>query len=453
MMTRDGWKLLAVSAALLGGCDDPPAPDAPEALGVLDAGASVDAGTERPDGSLAEPARVGPAYAALSSDWTATSISILDAEGKVIADDYVHSGSTRAGLVAALSGDVELPKHSGEPGILVLLDRFKTDVVTRIRLSDGVVLGQVKTHTPPDGTTQSSFSSNPQDYVRTDEQSAWITRSEPNLDPGAPELDRGNDLLRIDPRTMERTGDRIDLSSLDSKTTAAGSSAEVRLVARPTRIVRVGGTLVVGISRTAFDFSVVGPGAVALVDLATKRVTPLELPGLKGCTEVDTVPNDVDTVLVSCSGDRAGNPRESAGFVLLGIEAGGAKVETVWRAASDPSPQPFTFPAVSLGGTSVLATANDYSGTQPDVLAVIDLATGAKTEIASVAPGVGRFGIPAFDAATGTLLVPDASLDEKKRPIAGVRRFRREASGAFTALETTRVATSTGMPVHYVYPL
>jgi hypothetical protein len=445
------WTCLGCAVALVA-CDEPPQADAPglptfpmddvpvsEDAGQL---ATIDSGT---------PRRSGPVYAVINSDWTSSAISLLDVDGKVLADNYLNSGSRPAGLVTVLSGDVELPKRSGEHGVLVILDRFRTDVVTRIRVSDGALLGQVKTHTPPEQSTTSSYSSNPHDYLYIDAETAYVTRSEPNIDSNAPAIDRGDDLLRINPTTMQRTGERIDLGALAQK--VVGPSGEVTAYARPSRMVRLGRTVVVGIGRSAFDFTAVGDGVVALVDLDSKVVTGFPIPGLKNCTDVEAVPNDDDTLLVSCGGDWMTDIKATAGIALVGIANGTAQIEQIWRAKDDATMVPLTSSTVSLGGTLVGAAANDYAGSGADVYAVLDLATGSKTTITSITPGKGVFGTPTFDAASGLLLLPDASMDRDKRPTAGLRRFRRSPDGSFTELGLVKVATSTDMPVRHVFAL
>lgn len=402
-------------------------------------------------------ARPGPVFAVINSDWTATAISLLDAKGDVIADNYLHSGSTQAGLVTTLSGDVTLPTRSGDPGVLVVIDRYKTDVITRIRLADGKVLGQVKTHTPPTQTTEHAYSSNPHDYVRIDEHTAWVSRFEPNLDPKVAELDRGNDLLRIDPSTMTRTGERIDLSVFDavgSRTDPdTGKTQRVRIYARPSALVRLGDMLVVGLARIAFDFSAVGTGMVALVDLKTRRVEGVTLEGLTGCGEVTYVPDDPDRVVVSCRGFYADpDPRMGAGIVLLEVRDGLARVKAMWRAKDHPD-APLFGRAVALGKTEVAVVANDFTGTLPDVLGVLDLTTGAYSVLAEHRPGRGSFGSLHFDAASGLLLVPDASLDKNGKPKGGLRRFVREADGTFVERSMVRVAEETAMPARHVFGL
>jgi hypothetical protein len=406
------------------------------------------------------------AYGAVSSDFTASAVSILGPDGELVADDYIDSGSTSSGLVTVLSGDVALPTLSGENGTLVLLDRFKTDVITRIRLSTGEVLGQVKTHTPPPEHSQHTYSSNPHDYVYIDPTTAWISRHEPNLDPGVPAIDRGTDLLRINPSTMERTNERIDLSSFNGKATRVNldtmKEEEVDVYARPSSIVRVGNTLVVGLARLAFDFSADGTGAVAAVDLTTKQVTGLELEGLTNCDILVPVPGAQDRVIVSCTGSALGDTRATAGLVELSVANGKATVARSWKAQDHASDPISVSNPISLGGARVAAVAVGSAGfpasdgapaveATPDVLAIVDLDTG-KQETLFEAEGSYVLGIGAFDAKSGLLLVPDASLDKDMRPSAGVHRFKAQGN-ALSELPIVQVATGTGLPVRQIAPL
>jgi len=404
----------------------------------------------------AKVTREGPQYAVVSSDWSASSVSLLDLAGKVVADDYVHSGSTESGLVTTISGDVDLPTQSGEQGVLVLIDRFKSDVITRIRLSDGEVLGQLKTHTPAEQDTTSAFSSNPQDYVRIDEHTAWVTRSQTNLDPSAQEIDRGDDLLRIDPSSMERTDERIDLSALRGRATRTdpqtGQDEEVELYAQPTRMARAGDTLIVGLGLAAYDFSAVGPGTVAVIDLESRKVEALELEGLKGCTRVSPVPGTTDRVLVGCSGDYS-QPGESEGVAIVRVSGGNASIEKSWKLSDHADGPALSGSFAALDASTITAAANSFVGAEADsVFGVVDLDSGAFTELLSIPAGGGTFGIPLFDADTQKLFVPDARLDSDMRPTAGVHIFDRDAEGLHEA-ELVKVAQDTALPARYVYPL
>lgn len=87
------------------------------------------------------------------------------------------------------------------------------------------------------------------------------------------------------------------------------------------------------------------------------------------------------------------------------------------------------------------------------MFAVLDLATGKKSELVAQTPGTGRFGRAAFDIDSKILLVPDSSVDGNKKPTSGIRRFQQHADGSFTELEVTKVSVSTDMPARGVWPL
>jgi hypothetical protein len=423
------------------GCD----PSTPEIDGLGARDAQADAG------DLDQPL----GYAVVASDYSGSSITLLDADGELLQQRFVHSGSTSAGLVTALSGDVVLPLRSGERGVLTLIDRFRTDVITRIELSSGKVLGQLKTHAPSTDRQRSSYSSNPQDYVLIDDHSAWVSRYEPNLAAEPVDPDQGLDLLHIDPTRFVRTDERIDFSrfSEDGERTNpnTGEVDTVRVHARPAGMVRVGEQLVVGVTTNSATFDAAGRGLVARVDLQRREVAEvLELEGLTSCGSVAPVPRDDTRVAVSCSGFERGVPRDSAGFVMLRVTDSGLELEHVWRAREHPDAALTRYAMVPLSATEVAAVATGEvgaffarDGDVRDKLFRVDLVTGAQEEIFEAA-GPYVLGGGAFDADRGLLLVPDASVDDLGRPTAGVRRFQRHEGGSFEALATA--------PVHDVLP-
>ena len=397
----------------------------------------------------------GLEFAVISSDWSATSVSLLGLDGALLADDYLTSGSKESGLVTALSGDVELPTRSGEQGVLVLIDRYKTDVITRVRISDGTILGQVKTHTPPTQATRNAYTSNPHDYLRIDDSTAWVTRNQPNLDPSIPDIDKGNDLLRIDPAKMERSTERIDLSSLNTRGTRkdpdTGADEEVDVFARPSRMTRVGNTLIVGLGRSAFDFTAFGSGMVAIVDLDTKSVEGLPIEGLSGCTSVKPIPDNNTDVLVGCGGQYK-KERETAGVAVVHVADGKATISNSWRAVDHADQPALSTGFVALSDTLIVAVSNKYAGSEPSVFGTLSLETGLFTELLAIPAGTGSFGTAHFDDETGLLLVPDASVDGDKRPTAGVHRLEQSSTG-FERVGMTRVSASTAMPARHVLRL
>ncbi len=180
-------------------------------------GAGGSAGSGGAAGSPAlDPLSVTPRYAVLSSDFSSSSIAMLDADFVPIDESWISSGTTYPGLVATLSGDVVLPNRQAGDGTVAVIDRFFTDVVTRFFVPSGNLNGQLRTQ---GDIGDSGFSSNPQDLIFVDSDSAWVPRYESNLNPDAIPENQGNDLLEVNPSDMSATGDRIDLSSLDTTAT------------------------------------------------------------------------------------------------------------------------------------------------------------------------------------------------------------------------------------------
>ena len=57
--------------------------------------------------SALDPLDAMPRYAVVSSDYSSSSIAMLDEDFEVIDESWLNSGTTYPGLVATLSGDVE----------------------------------------------------------------------------------------------------------------------------------------------------------------------------------------------------------------------------------------------------------------------------------------------------------------------------------------------------------
>lgn len=390
-------------------------------------------------------------YAVLSGDYTVVSIGALHPDGTLRERVIIHSGSAPTGLVTALSGDVVLASSDAEPGVLTLLDRFRTDVVTRLDLATGKVLGQVKTHTPNAESREDAYSSNPHAYVFVDDATAWVTRYEPNLAVAEDHVDRGADLFRIDPSAFARSGDRIDFSRWNSEGTRenpdTGAREGVTIYARPSGLARVGGYVAVGIEAMSRGFDAAGAGMVALVDLEAQRVAHmLELEGLTSCGDVNEVPGDGTRVAVGCTGFYRGVQRDGAGLAMLRLDGERLEVEHLWRAKDHPDEALAIYGVSALSATELVATAaggveHDEGGAplQPnDKLFAIDLERGALREIFEAGMSF-VIGSPAFDASTGLLLVPDATTDGRGRPAAGIRRFERGDDGRFEELPITKV--------------
>lgn len=357
-----------------------------------------------------------PAFAVVSSDYSSTAIAMLDSEGDALDAEWFTSADALAGLVAALGGDVALPT-TPEAAHLVVLDRFRVDVITRVGIPGGELVGQLRTH----GTSAvAGFSSNPQDYLALASDRAWITRFGQNPDAAADASEAGTDVIEIDPTTMARTGAHVDLSSFGT------TSGETEVLARPSRMLRLGDYVAVGLGLLSADFSASADGVVVLVDPTDASLTSLTLTGLRNCGTVVPVPEDDTRALVACSGHSgtfdAAEVRASAGVVVVRLNGAALEEEARWEAGADTSA------AVAVNGIAAISADEFVAAEYGDFIAPTDdgvyrvvISTGVQTQLAT-ADGQYQVGTMAFDAASGLLLVPDAS--------EGLRRFTLTESSA-----------------------
>jgi hypothetical protein len=395
-----------------------------------------------------EPLDATPRYAVVSTDFSSSSIAMLDEDFAVIEESWLNSGTTYPGLVATLSGDVVLPNRQAGDGTFAVIDRFMTDVVTRFFVPSGNLNGQVRTH---GDVSESGFSSNPQDFIFVDEDSAWAPRYESNLNPSAPPENRGNDLIEINPTDMSPTGARIDLSSLNTTGNVMTSDGlvEVEVFARPSRGVLVGSTLVVGLDRISANFDAAGPGMVAVVDLEDESVSSVELPGLQSCGNAVPVPGAPTKVVVACVG--FANPfgdepqvRASSGIALLDVGDGGVTIERVWRVADHPTEAIAVNSVVAIDAQRVVGVATGDFVTTVDDLYLINLATEAQDRVHDSA-GSFAIGVSAYDPDSEMLYVPDAAEN-------AIVEFAADGDG-FVEVGTTQIAPELSLPPTKVYLL
>lgn len=403
-------------------------------------------GDDQDSGTLEAPR----GYAVVSGDYSVVSIGILRPNGELREREIIHSGSAPAGLVTALSGDVRVADNAGDPGVLTIIDRFRTDVITRLDLASGDVLGQVKTQTPNAQSIDDAYSSNPQDYVFVDADHAWVSRYEPNPDVAASDVDHGADLFRLKPGDFERTDDRIDFSAWDGEAERENPDTSdtevVPVYARPSSMVRVGDYVAVGIDRMSIGFDAAATGMVALVDLEAQEVVHmLELDGLQNCGDLAAVPNDDARLAVGCTGFYRGVQRDGSGLAILALDGDTLSIERVWRAKADPGSALTIYGVCAISATEVVATApggleldDDDQPLQPnDKLFLIDLESGEQTEIFEAGTSW-VIGSAAYDSSAKLLLVPDATTNDAGEPSAGIRRFERGDDG-FEELSITKL--------------
>lgn len=395
-----------------------------------------------------DPLDATPRYAVVSTDFSSSSIAMLDADFVAIDESWINSGTTYPGLVATLSGDVVLPNRQAGDGTFAVIDRFLTDVVTRFFVPSGNLNGQVRTHGE---VGDSGFSSNPQDFIFAGEDSAWVPRYDSNLNPSAPPENQGNDLIEINPADMSKTGARIDLSSLNTTATVMtpGGPADVEVFARPSRGVLIGSTLVVGLDRISASFDAAGSGMVAVVDLEDESVTSLELPGFKSCSNAAPVPGAPTKIVVACVGFAqpfGDEPqiRASSGIAILEVGASGVMIEQVWRVADHPDEAIAVNSAVAIDEERVVAVATGNFATTVDELYLLDLGTESQ-ELVHASAGSFVIGVSAYDRDSEMLYVPDATAN-------AVVEFADDDEG-FVEVGSTQIAAGVGLPPTKVYLL
>ncbi len=385
-----------------------------------------------------------PAYAVVSSDFSSTSIAMLDEEFEVLDESWLNSGTTYPGLVATLSGDVVLPTRQQGNGTFSVVDRFLTDVVTQFFVPSGNLNGQARTQ---GDTGDSGFSSNPQDIVFVDEQSAWIPRYESNLDPAAAPESQGNDLIEINPADWSPTGRRFDLSSLNTMETVDG--APVETFARPGRGVRFGSAILLGLDRISASFDAAGPGALAVVDTESESILSVELDGLKSCGRVVPIPGSPSKAAIACVGfsnpfDDEVQIRASSGILIVDVAPGRVTVEQLWKVSDDESSAIAVHGLVALDEERVLAVANGNFVDTTDILYEVDLSNGTQSEVLT-SEGSFTIGVPAYDAEAGMVYVPDGSAN-------AVIELAETVDG-FTEVGSTEIAPGLGLPPTQVYRL
>lgn len=345
-----------------------------------------------------------PRYAVVTSDYSVSSIALLDENASLITEAWLDSGTTSPRVSATLSGDVVFPTVL-ESGEMTVVDRLGVDVVTRISVPSGEVLGQWNTRWD---TLQSEggYRPNPHDAV------AWgdlliVPRAEPNIDPdlAADSPNRGNDLvaIQVSDGGFEWS---VSLSSLDAVEDG------VEYFARPDRVVRLGDAILVGLTRASLDYQNVAEGRLARVHLQTHAVDFVVLSGLANCGEIAPIPGREDAIMVVCVGDGYRQwyaediRRERAGLAVVKVEET-LSLERVWRAADHPEVAPPSGGLIALDDARALVIAAGSLETHDRIL-LIDFETEAAHALhESDEPFVLGRGV--YDQEKARLLIPDAS--------------------------------------------
>lgn len=417
---RAGW---LISMAILAGCatrDECPAGDL-----------SLHAGT--------------PAFAVMRHDATYSSgaIALLAADGTVIDFDFVDSGTRVSTLVTSLSGDAVLPSTSLGLATIAWIGRLNVDVLTLV--VDGAPI-QIDTRAEAVGGVHTGATTNPQDAIRLDDGRVLVSRLNGNLDPSAPELQRGNDVIVIEGQTVTQ---RLDLHAdgvLDGCT-----SGRCTAYARPAVLLplRNGGASVVLVvlERNAGLFTEAGPGAVIAIDARTLAVSaPLEIAPLENCQFASVDPRDASRAYVLCTSLQAGGPderRPHAGIAEITLTASGTLSLTGVAQSAGDDPVVGTG-LIALGDRRVLAIAHDSPAndtSRADHVVEIDVASGSLREVYQ---SQGGFVLQSGVLSGTTALVPDMESN-------AILRF--DVSGPATLRDRVVFDDCIGLPPVQISPL
>lgn len=362
--------------------------------------ALVVAGCADPDACREEELTpiAAPRLAIVMSDYASSAVAIVGDDG-VVRAPWIDSGTRPPELVAALSGDVVLARVMPEPGALVLIDRYQTDVLTRVPFDAPLTMTQ---HDLRGGRTSGS-SPNPQDVLALADDRWLVSRFNPAEDPSAPELARGNDVAVLD-----ATHTLVDRIELGADLTVEG----VTYFARPAGLARVdGGLVLVGLARlSSLTLRLTGPGAIALLDPSTRHTEVLELDDVSNCTSVVPFEDDDRRALALCRGDAFGEDETRSGIVEVAID-GGSLVEVRRFAPSiDASmPPPSNGLVVLDAERAVYVSSGSVIEGRVDQLIELDLTTAGARVITESTPTPFELGACAVDRTRGELLVPDGN--------------------------------------------
>jgi len=276
----------------------------------------------------------------VNSDYSSTSISILDRDGNLLKDGCLSTGTGTPGLALALSGDVVLPTQVPLGGPVAIIDRDKNNnAVTWLDPVTCTPLGQLAVAT--------GFASDPHDVVTLSASKAYVTRYNENGAATAvpDDFDEGDDLLIVDPTQLKITG-RIDLKPF----------APAGTLPYADRALLVEGQVYVSLNAISLDYSIYGTGRILIVDPVADRVVSfIDLPGVKNCGAMTYLPTD-KKLLVACTGSYSDGPQQAHSSAIVTIDLGvSPPAMTSLIAAASVGGLPFTNTTVAaLDGNTAL---------------------------------------------------------------------------------------------------
>lgn len=337
------------------------------------------------------PGAVPPAgLAVLSGDYKSVAVSLIDpAQGTLVRDECITSGTVAPQLSNALSGDVTLASQPQPGNELVLIDRTNA-TLTWVDPKTCGVLRQLNVGV--------GFKGNPHDIVAVTATKAYVTRYGTNPAKDA----EGSDLLVIDPSTA------TIIKSIDLRAQAT-LVADKAILPAPDRAVLVGGKVYVSLNNLSADYKAAGHGRVVIIDPALDAVVgTIDLPSLKNCGALTAVSAPAG-LLVSCGGVFADGAQQinTAGMAWIDLSTTPPTTKIV---ASSAFGRVISGLTVAGGGPSLgfAITNGEFTGPPPDAVWMFDFVGGTPRKIFE---GGGSFTLAGliYDPARKKLFVSDAN--------------------------------------------
>jgi hypothetical protein len=392
------------------------------------AACGVRAPTTNTGGAPGDASACGRGVVVVTSDYMSSSVSLLGLDGNVISPSVISSASTTTGLSAPLSGDVFLPSMPAHGDTLVLIDAYPASILTWVDVKSGAVSGQLSVAT--------GFVANPQDYIEVSEDLAYVTRYEPNSQPGRQPFDGGNDLLVVDP-TARQIRNRIDL-------TAAMKGEDAGLLPRAGRMLLAGNTIFALLEGFSADFKRSADARLVALDVSSgEMVSVTVLAGLHDCRGIALSPDETE-LAVACSGSLNPPTVDQSGLVLLSAERNPQERRRFAAASFGDTPVAFTV-AYTSPRSLIFSTFGTLPGqmTTDDTAIRLDLETGAHEVVLTSA----RFSIGDIVCASacGVCFVADATTDGGI-----VHRLSVSQGGVVQKDDRRRTADGIGLPPRYL---
>jgi len=377
--------------------------------------------------------------AIVNSDYMSTSISLFDpAKAALTFDDCINSTTAATSLSLSLSGDVVLPSAAQPGHELLIIDRFNA-ALTWLDPTTCTVKRQFSVGT--------GFPSDPHDVVALSATKAYVTRYEKNPKPtdDPADNDEGDDILIINPTDGTISG-RIDLAPFAGKVTAPATpgtdtaAADVTVSARPGRALLIDGNVYVALDNLAADFSAAADGRILVIDPAADTVSGMiDLPGLKGCGGLASVP-DSKTLVVTCVGD-FNAPVQIDGSAIVAIDLGVSPPAIKSKlGAAVFGGQPLSADAGgALSATTGLAVSlGTLKKTPPDRLWSYDMEAGTVTQLKEASDSF-VYGALLLDSAGKQLFLTDGAKETPRLHVIDV-------SGAPTVKTSVDANPAHGLP-------